>query len=71
MPSGLRVLDLPTLLPGPMANLFLAETGAGGIKVEKPNGGDQMRTRITALPLSGLGKHTDGPTANNTGNARS
>ena len=44
--SGLRVLDLPTLLPGPMVNLFLGETGEGGIKVEMPNDLDQMRNYV-------------------------
>lgn len=42
--SGLTVLDFSTLLPGPMASLFLAEAGARVIKVERPDVGDEMRT---------------------------
>ncbi len=41
--SGLRVLDFSTLLPGPMATLFLAEAGADVIKVERPGSGEEMR----------------------------
>lgn len=41
--SGLRVLDFSTLLPGPMATLFLAEAGAEVIKVERPGKGEEMR----------------------------
>ena len=41
--SGLRVLDFSTLLPGPMATLFLAEAGAEVIKVERPGTGEEMR----------------------------
>lgn len=41
--SGIRVLDFSTLLPGPMATLFLAEAGAEVIKIENPAGGDDMR----------------------------
>ncbi|WP_350333977.1 CaiB/BaiF CoA transferase family protein [Coralliovum pocilloporae] len=40
--SGLKVLDFSTLLPGPLAGLFLAEAGADVIKIEKP-GGEDMR----------------------------
>ena len=41
--SGIKVLDFSTLLPGPLATLFLAETGAEVIKVERPIVGDEMR----------------------------
>lgn len=36
--AGVRVLDLSTLLPGPLASLILAEAGADVIKVERPDG---------------------------------
>jgi crotonobetainyl-CoA:carnitine CoA-transferase CaiB-like acyl-CoA transferase len=40
--AGLVVLDFTTLLPGPMATLFLAEAGAQVVKIERP-GGEDMR----------------------------
>ena len=40
---GVKVLDFSTLLPGPLAGLILAEAGADVVKVERPNGGDDMR----------------------------
>ena len=40
---GIKVLDFSTLLPGPMATLFLAEAGAEVIKVERPEFGEEMR----------------------------
>jgi crotonobetainyl-CoA:carnitine CoA-transferase CaiB-like acyl-CoA transferase len=39
---GVRVLDFTTLLPGPLATLWLAEAGAIVLKIEPP-GGDPMR----------------------------
>jgi crotonobetainyl-CoA:carnitine CoA-transferase CaiB-like acyl-CoA transferase len=41
--SGVRVLDLTTLVPGPLATLALAEAGAHVLKIERP-GGDEART---------------------------
>lgn len=41
--EGVTVLDLSTLLPGPLATLILAEAGARVIKVERPGGEDMRR----------------------------
>lgn len=41
--SGLRVLDLTRLLPGPVATLHLADLGADVIKVEDTGAGDYAR----------------------------
>jgi alpha-methylacyl-CoA racemase len=41
--SGLLVLDFSTLLPGPLAALMLAESGAEVIKIERPDGEDMRR----------------------------
>lgn len=41
--DDLLVLDFSTLLPGPMASLFLAEAGARVIKIERPGGEDMRR----------------------------
>ncbi|HZZ83688.1 MAG TPA: CaiB/BaiF CoA-transferase family protein [Anaeromyxobacteraceae bacterium] len=41
--SGVRVLDLSRLLPGPFATLVLADLGADVVKVEDPGGGDYLR----------------------------
>ncbi|CUH81303.1 CoA-transferase family III [Tropicibacter naphthalenivorans] len=40
--EGLKVRDFSTLLPGPMAGLFLADAGAEVIKIERPQG-EEMR----------------------------
>jgi alpha-methylacyl-CoA racemase len=44
--EGVFVLDFSTLLPGPLATLLLAEAGAEVVKVERPEGGDEMRSYI-------------------------
>jgi len=41
--SGLRVLDLTRLMPGPYATLLLADLGADVVKVEDPVPGDYLR----------------------------
>jgi alpha-methylacyl-CoA racemase len=44
--DGLKVLDFSTLLPGPMAGLFLADAGAEVIKIERPCRGEEMRSYV-------------------------
>lgn len=44
--DGTLVVDLTTLLPGPLATLLLAEAGARVVKVERPPVGDEMRTYV-------------------------
>ena len=48
--TGVRVLDLSRLLPGPFATMILAGLGADIIKVEDVGGGDYMRVMA---PLQG------------------
>ncbi len=42
--SGLLVVDLSRLLPGPLASRLLADLGARVVKVEEPSLGDPVRT---------------------------
>ena len=50
--SGLKVLDVATVIAGPAAAVMLADFGAEVIKVEKPGTGDIMRQvgRTTTMP---------------------
>ena len=41
--SGLRVLELATLIAGPFAGRYLADFGAEVIKIEQPDAGDPLR----------------------------
>ena len=63
--EGVRVLDLSTMISGPLAAMLLADQGADVIKVESPGIGDLMRY---------LGSHRNGVTglfANNNRGKRS
>jgi crotonobetainyl-CoA:carnitine CoA-transferase CaiB-like acyl-CoA transferase len=50
--SGLKVLDVATVIAGPAAAMMLADFGADVIKIEMPGSGDMLRTlsRIPTLP---------------------
>jgi hypothetical protein len=41
--AGCRILDFSTLLPGPFATQILGEAGAEVVKIERPEGGDELR----------------------------
>lgn len=41
--DGLRVIDLTSMISGPLATMMLGDQGAGIIKVENPAGGDHTR----------------------------
>lgn len=44
--EGLRIVDLATVIAGPLSSALLADFGADVVKIELPNGGDGVR----ALP---------------------
>ena len=47
--SGVKVLDLTRLLPGPYCTLLMADYGADVIKIEEPGKGDYIRWRTPAV----------------------
>jgi crotonobetainyl-CoA:carnitine CoA-transferase CaiB-like acyl-CoA transferase len=49
--SGVKVLDFCSLLPGPLATLFLSDAGASVVKIERPDVGDPGRK--SRLPVEG------------------
>ncbi|MHB8606251.1 MAG: CaiB/BaiF CoA transferase family protein [Thermoplasmatota archaeon] len=56
--SGIVVLDLTRLLPGPFATAILAELGARVIKIEEPATGDYARTMWGAFEPVNRGKES-------------
>ena len=55
--TGLRVVELASVLAGPLVGTFLAELGADVTKVEHPERGDVTRN------WRSLGESPDGPSA--------
>ena len=51
--SGIKILDLTRLLPGPYCTLMMADYGAEVIKIEEPGRGDYIRSREPGL--NGIG----------------
>ena len=47
--TGIKVLDLSRLLPGPYCTLMMADYGAEVIKIEEPGKGDYIRFRKPAV----------------------
>ena len=41
--AGIRIVDLTTMISGPFATMLLGDQGANVIKIERADGGDQMR----------------------------
>ena len=41
--KGVRVIDISNFLAGPVSSMFLGDSGADIIKVERPGTGDEIR----------------------------
>lgn len=58
--SGIRVLDLGTMVAGPVAATLLGDFGAEVIKIEQPKSGDPIRTNGPAVDGESLWWNVEG-----------
>ncbi len=58
--AGIRVLDLGTMVAGPVAATLLGDFGAEVIKIEQPRGGDPIRHNGPMCEGQGLWWCTEG-----------
>ena len=56
--AGVKVVELGTLIAGPLCSRMLADFGADVIKIEAPDGGDQLRQWRKMYPSTGSGQAT-------------
>ena len=49
--KGLKVIDITQIMAGPYCTMMLGDMGADVIKIEKPDGGDDIRR---AGPIPGV-----------------
>lgn len=61
--SGIRVVEVGAFMAAPFATMQLADLGATVIKVENPEGGDQVRAIGRSRP--GTARRSPGSTATN------
>jgi formyl-CoA transferase len=54
--SGIKVLELGTLIAGPFCARILSDFGAEVVKIEAPEGGDQLRQWRKMYPPAGSGQ---------------
>lgn len=58
--AGIRVLDLGTMIAGPVAATLLGDFGADVIKIEQPKGGDPIRSNGPQVDGEGLWWNVEG-----------